>query len=167
MGLRLVVIPLSPIKDEVVHRLRRAVGRVCSVPKPHQTSGASIDRERLNDEEAARFDDGEPPIGWIAWWANKAQEIDARGGGALITLEPGLLGYRRVQPIDADALKQQMDSVIWTRAAGVVLAWGVPESAMNKRHFRRIPCAGAVGVHIDGCGAILMADPDTTNAWAW
>ncbi len=162
-----MVVPLSPLTDEIVGRLRRAVRRACALPKTHAASGAGIDRERLSTEEAALFDDGEPPTGWVQWWTTKAQEIEARGGGAIITLEPGLLGHRRVEPIDVDALKQHMDSIIWTRAAGVVLAWGVPESAMNKRHLRRVPCAGALGVQVDGCGAILVADSDTLNDWSW
>ena len=167
MGLWLVVVPLSPITDPVLQRLQRAVGRVCAVSKPAEASGAGIDREELTADEATRFDDGEPPLGWVEWWRQKANEIQSREGSALITLEPGVLGYHRVEALDPDRLQEHMDTVIWTRPAGVILAWGVPESAMNQRHFRRIPCAGALGVHVDGCAAILVSDSDTVQNWPW
>ena len=134
---------------------------------PLVSVGAGIDRERLNEEEAARFDDGKAPLGWVQWWGNKAEEIQSRQDSALITLEPGILGYHYVQPLSIPRLEEQIDTVIWTRPAGVILAWGVPESAMNARHFRRIPCAGALGVHVDGCAAVLVADSNTVTNWSW
>lgn len=167
MGLWLVVVPLSPIHDPVLRRLQRAVQRVCSVAKPLASSGAGIDRNRLHSDEVARFDDGEPPLGWIEWWRQKAKEIQLREGSALITLEPGILGYHRVDALDPDRLQEHMDTVIWTRPAGVILAWGVSETAMSAQHFRRIPCAGALGVHVDGCAAILVSDSDTVQNWSW
>ena len=91
--------------------------------------------------------------------------LQAREGAALITLEPGLLGQHRVQPLSLDALMAQMESPTWTMPAGVVIAWGVDEGLVGRTALRKIACAGALGVHVDGCAAVLVADPSTVQGW--
>ena len=150
-----------------MHDSESAIERACKVQGLHSATGATIDTPQLSIDEQSRLDNGEPPDGWVEWWRNKATYIQGLEGAALITLEPGLLGHRRGQPIDLTVLRELMDSVIWSRAGGVILAWGVPDSAMQKKHLRRIPCAGALGVQVDGCAAILVCGPDTAAAWAW
>ena len=160
-------IPLSPIKESTLVRLRKSIERICKVQEPHSVAGATIDTPQLSDEEHTRLDNGEPPEGWVDWWQTKATHIECLEGSALITLEPGLLGHRHVQPIDLKLLRDLMETVIWTRAGGVILAWGVPDSAMHQKHLRRIPCAGALGTQVDGCGAVLVCDPGSAERWTW
>ena len=167
MARRLMVIPLSPIKESTLVRLRKSIERACRVQGPHSVAGAVIDAPQLSGEEQNRFDEGEAPKGWVEWWQNKATYVQNLEGSALITLEPGPLGYRHVQPIDLKLLRDLMETVIWTREGGVILAWGVPDTAMNQKHLRRITCSGALGVQADGCGAVLLCDPSTTAEWTW
>ena len=162
-----MVISLSPIDENTLSRLRRSIERTCKVAKPHTVTGATIDIPALSDEANRHLDNGEPPNEWVEWWTTKATYIEGLKGSALITLEPGIMGSRRVQPIDLQLLKDLMETVIWTRAGGVILAWGVPDSAMHQKHLRKIDCSGALGVQVDGCGAILVCDLDTAEKWTW
>ena len=158
---------LSPVNEQALPRLRRAVERVCKIATPSDGAGAAIDHTALSLEDQARFNDGESPSGWVEWWLTKAKHIQTLEGAALITLEPGFFGKRFVQPIELTSFEQLIGTIIWTRPAGVILAWGVPNAKMNQRHLRRIPCTGALGVHMDGCSAILVSDPSTCSTWSW
>jgi len=155
------------VDETVLPGLRRSVERVCKVAAPADGAGVAIDHTLLSSEDRALFDDGESPSGWVEWWLTKAKYIQTLEGAALITLEPGFLGKRLVQPIDIALLERLIGTVIWTRPAGVILAWGVPEAKMNQRHLGRIPCTGALGVHMDGCSAILVCEPSTCSSWSW
>ena len=88
-------------------------------------------------------------------------------GSALITLEPGPIAQQRVQAIEAEVLTSFFDTVPWTRCAGVVLAWGVPEQVMGQVQRGPIACAGALAVVIDGCGALLFGEPELCRNWRW
>ena len=156
---------LGPLDDAIAEQMKADVMAVCLVPPPHQAKGFSVLPEKLSGEAKLRFDDGELPQEWMDWWAAQVDSIQPRDGAALITLEPGLLGQHRVRPLSMETLMAQMETPTWTIPAGVVVAWGVDEGLVGRTVLRRIVCAGALGVHVDGCAAVLVADPDTVRCW--
>ena len=160
-------IPLSPISNDALEPLQRDLATACLVPKTAHASGMTIDVSALTAAEQALFDDGEILPTWADWWHKQAKRIEGMEGSALITLEPGPLGQQRVQAIEVEVLTSLFDTVPWTRCAGVVLAWGVPEDAMSRVQRGPIPCAGALTVVIDGCGALLVGDPEVVPNWRW
>ena len=156
---------LGPLDDAIAEQMKADVLAVCRVPPPHQAKGFSVLPENLSGEAQLRFDDGEMPQEWMDWWAAQVASIQARNGAALITLEPGLLGQHRVRPLSMETLIAQMETTTWTIPAGVVVAWGVDEGLVGRTVLRKIACAGALGVHVDGCAAVLVADPSTVQGW--
>ena len=156
---------LERIADDVLPQLHRCVHRVCKISLPYEVTGVSFDHAQLAQEERVRFDDGELPAGWVQWWRATAKRIREREGAAVITIQPGLLGLRRVEPLDLADFEAHIGTRIWDIEAGVILAWGVPQSSMNRRHFRRIPCEGAIGVVTDGCCALALHSPDADLPW--
>ena len=156
---------LGPLDDAIAEQMKADVLAVCQVLPPHQAKGFTVRPEMLSGEAQLRFDDGELPQEWKDWWASQAVSLQARDGAALITLEPGLLGQRRVQPLSLEALMALMETSAWTRPAGVVIAWGVDDGLIGRTVLRRIVCAGALSVHVDGCAAVLVAEPNTVQDW--
>ena len=156
---------LGPLDDAIAEQMKADVLAVCRVPPPHQAKGFTILPEKLSGEAKLRFDDGELPQEWMDWWSAQVDSLQAREGAALITLEPGLLGHHRVQPLSLETLLAQMETPTWTIPAGVVIAWGVNEGLVGRTVLRKIACAGALGVHVDGCAAVLVADPSTVQGW--
>ena len=156
---------LGPLDDAIAEQMKADVLAVCRVPPPHQAKGFTILPEKLSGEAQLRFDDGELPQEWMDWWSAQVDSLQAREGSALITLEPGLLGQHRVQPLSLETLLAQMETPTWTMPAGVVIAWGVDEGLVGRTVLRTIACAGALGVHVDGCAAVLVADPNTAQDW--
>ena len=167
MGLKLVVAPIISLSDDRLPRLRRDIEKVCTIPEPNRAGGVVIDPALLSTDDRTHFDDGKRPDAWLQWWLSQIQHIQTLGGAALITLEPGLLGHRLVEPLQDPDLSQLSESPIWDRAGGVIVAWGISEDTMNRRHLKRIPCAGALGVHIDGCAAILVCKDEVYESWQW
>ncbi len=160
-----MVSALGPLDDAIAEQMKADVLAVCLVPPPHQAKGFTVLPEKLSGEAQLRFDDGELPGEWIDWWSAQAASLQARDGAALITLEPGLLGQHRVQPLSMETLMAHMEMPTWTIPAGVVIAWGVDDGLLGRKVLRRIVCAGALGVHVDGCAAVLVADPNTVRGW--
>ena len=124
-----------------------------------------LETARMTEEEQVSFDDGELPQRWVRWWNSCARRIEAFEGAALIELLPGFLGKRRVRPLEVSALPELLDSAVWTMPAGVILAWGVRETSMNRNHLNRIQCSGALGVCMDGCAALLLSEEETGVDW--
>ena len=162
-----MTVKLSKLDAPVLGSLAGELQRVCSVADPHDAAGVCLDPSSLSADEQVRFDDGMLPEHFMNWWLTQAERVREQEGAALITLQPGLLGQRRVEPLRIDAFHELFDHTLWTIPLGVVLAWGVPERTMNGRHLRRIPCAGALGVVVDGYGAVLVADSETCAGWPW
>ena len=156
---------LGPLDDAIAEQMKEDVLAVCRVPPPFQAKGFTVLPEKLSGETKLRFDDGELPQEWMDWWAAQVASIQARDGAALITLEPGLLGQHRVRPLSLGTLLAQMGTPTWTMPAGVVVAWGVDDGLVGRTVLRKIACAGALGVHVDGCAAVLVADPNTVRDW--
>ena len=75
------------------------------------------------------------------------------------------MGQHRVRPLSLGTLLAQMGTPTWTMPAGVVVAWGVDDGLVGRTVLRKIACAGALGVHVDGCAAVLVADPNTVRDW--
>ena len=109
---------LGPLDDAITEQMKADVLAVCRVPPPHQAKGFTILPEKLSGEAKLRFDDGELPQEWMDWWAAQVDSLRAREGAALITLEPGLLGQHRVQPLSLETLMAQMETPTWTMPAG-------------------------------------------------
>ena len=156
---------LGPLDDAIAEQMKADVMAVCLVPPPHQAKGFSVLPEKLSGEAKLRFDDGYLPQEWMAGWVAQVASIQARDGAALITLEPGLLGQHRVRPLSIETLLAQMETPTWTIPAGVVIAWGVDDGLLGRKVLRRIVCAGALSVHVDGCAAVLVADRNTVQDW--
>ncbi len=136
--------------------LHRSIQRVCRVGVPYEMTGVSFDPAQLSGEERVLFDDGELPSAWVQWWMATATQVSTMNGAAMLTMQPGLLGRHLAEPLDLERFEEHIGSNIWSMPAGVVLAWGVAESAMNRRHLLAIPCAGAVGAFVDGCCALRI-----------
>ena len=162
-----MTIATSPLSDDAISTIRHRLEKVCRLGDPHEVAGVCIDSTGLSVEEQALFDDGEILPKWAAWWHTQARRIQNLEGAALISLEPGPLGKHRIQAIETDALASLFDTVSWTRCAGVVLAWGVTEQAMDQIQRGPIPCEGALAVAVDGCGALLVCGPDICRSWSW
>ena len=156
---------LGPLDDAIAEQMKADVMAVCLVPPPNQAKGFSVLPEKLSGEAKLRFDDGYLPQEWMDWWVVQVASIQARDGAALITLEPGLLGQHRVRPLSIETLLAQMETPTWTIPAGVVIAWGVDDGLLGRKVLRRIVCAGALSVHVDGCAAVLVADRNTVQDW--
>ena len=162
-----MLVKFSDVDSELLESWRRQVGRVCAVGRPHDAVGISLDITVLSPGEQAKFDDGALPKRYVEWWLRQAAQVCSMGGAAVIRLQPGLLGRRRVEPLAVNAFQDLMDQSIWWIPTGVILCWGVPERAMNKNHLRRVPCVGAIGVALDGYGAFLMAEEGVCEQWSW
>jgi len=153
------------LETHVRDGLREDQEKVCRVGSPSDAVAFSFEIDQLTVSQRERFDDGEAPEFWLQWWVDQAERIRGRDGAAMMTLEPGLLRRRWVSPISIDGLRSLMDTTLWTMPAGVVLAWGVAPSAMGRSHLRRIDCAGALSVGVDGCVALLVCDPQICTEW--
>ena len=153
------------LETHVLDGLRRDQEKVCSVDSPSDAMVFSFDIDQLTSSQRERFDDGEPPEFWFQWWVEQAERIRGRDGAVMITLEPGLLGRRQVRPITLEGFRSLMDTALWTMPAGVILAWGVAPSAMGRTHMRRIDCAGALSVGVDGYVALLVCDSQIGTQW--
>ena len=151
----------------VALQVRRAVDDACDVGPNSGSDGLTIDYERLSTEVRTAFDDGGIPDFWREWWLTQARQIQRLPGAALLVVEPGILGRRRVEPLQIDGLVGVIGSTPWSIPGGVILGWGLSENKRGTFWARRIKCSGALASVVDGCGAVLVSHQDTVRNWTW
>ena len=157
---------IGEMSSSLVSPIGRRIGSTLGLPTDWSVDGWSVDAQRLNAQQQAIFDDGEPLNEWLEWWIQVGQSNAHRPAAQLVVLQPGWRGERRVEPLTKTSLQACFDSGASAIEGGFFLVWGLPVNGGISLTGKVRSARAVVAVAIDGCAGVLLCAPDERGLFA-